>query len=139
MTTSDLLKYELEQVGLQIDRCIVGMSEAGLDTKCSPNGMTPREILIHFADCYEAFLAHARGEKYAWGRFKLEDTSTDNVRRVYVEARARAVEVALSAEYDHIVQAAYDYIIGHDNYHVGQLVLARMQSDPDWNADSIYG
>ena len=139
MDTRELLQYELDKVGKQIDRCLDGLTEAGYDTKCAVKGMTPREMLVHLAEVYEAFMASMRGETYEWGSYKLEDTSTQNVRRVFSKGRSKAVEIALASLEDKVIKGTYDYLVGHDNYHVGQLVLSRMQVDAEWDPEAIYG
>ena len=138
MTAKELLKYELDQVGKQIDVCLKGMSEQGFDTKCSPAGMTPREMLEHLCEAYLALAAHAKGEKYEWGSFAIEDKSTDNVLATFRDLRSKAVEAALGGDEDEAMRNAYDYIVGHDNYHVSQLVLSRLQVEPEWNSYEIY-
>jgi hypothetical protein len=138
MNALELLEYEINQVGKQIDACLNGMSESCMDTKCSPAGMTPREILGHLCDAYEAHVVTMRGEKYEFGSFQIEDKSTANLRRIFADQRAKAVKVALSNSEDETLHEGYDYIVGHDNYHVGQLCLSRVQDDPNWDYYSIY-
>lgn len=138
MTGKELLEYEMNQAGRQINVCLEGMSEAGFDTKCTPVGMTPREMLEHLSDAYEAFLVHLKGEKYDFGSFVIKDKSTENIKAVFSAQRDKAVAAALAAEDDQAVQSAYDYLVGHDCYHVSQLVFCRLQSEPDWDSYAIY-
>ena len=138
MNAKELLEYEMSQVGKQIEACLDGMSEECMDSKCSPVGMTPREMLEHLCDAYEAHAATMRGEKYNFGSFVIADKSTDNLRNVFRAQRAKAVGVALSGDDDKSLHEGYDYIVGHDNYHVGQLCLCRVQSDPSWDYYAIY-
>lgn len=138
MNALELLEYEIIQVGRQIDACLDGMSEACYDTKVSPIAMSPREILQHLADAYEAHVVTMRGEKYEFGSFVIADKSTDGIRKAFKDQRAKAVKVALAAATDKGLKESYDYIVGHDNYHVGQLCLCRVASDPDWDYYSIY-
>jgi uncharacterized damage-inducible protein DinB len=138
MTAHDLLEFEMIRAGKQIDACLNGMAESAYDEKCSPNGMTPREMLEHLCDAYEAFIVASRGEKYDFGSFVVEDKSTANLRSVFSSQRAKAVAAALGKDDDKHQREAYEYIVGHDNYHVGQLCLCRMQSDPAWDTYAIY-
>lgn len=139
VTAKELLKYELDQAGKQIEACLDGMPEAGYSAKCSQNGMTTIEILEHFCEAYTALAAACQGEKYEWGSFAIEDKSAANVTGVFRELRAKAVDACLKGDDDASLQHAYDYVVGHDNYHVGQLVLLRLQVQPDWNSYAIYG
>jgi hypothetical protein len=139
MNTRELLQYECEQVGKQIVACLEAMPEVGFDTRCTEKGMTPREMLAHLAEAYQAFLLATIGEKHDWGSYTVEDQSTENLRAVWTEQRSKAVQAALFSDDDHVIKEAYDYIIGHDNYHVAQLVQSRVLVQPDWDAYGIYG
>jgi hypothetical protein len=138
MTAIELLRYEMDHVGKQIDICLDGMSEAAFSTKCAPNGMTPAQVVEHLADAYEAYLVTVRGEKYEFGSFVIEPKTPENLRRSWANQRAKAVAVAMAGD-DKGMTEAYDYIVGHDNYHVGQLVLSRLQAEPEWDSYAIYG
>src|SRR5690349_7243770 len=126
MTGNELLKYQLDQVGKQIDACLAGMSETAYATKCASNGMSPAEIRAHL------------GEKYEWGSFAIHDKSRSNVEKVYRDLRGSAIAAALSSDTDESQKSASEYLVGHDNYHVGQLVLARLLIEPDWDSYAIY-
>lgn len=101
--------------------------------------MSPRDILEHLAEAYTALIASCKGEKHAWGSFVIPDKSSANLVKVFTLIRNEAVETALAHEDEATLKHVYDYIIGHDNYHVGQLVLSRLQAEPDWNSNAIYG
>lgn len=139
MTTNALLEYEITEVGNQIEACLKGLPEPGMDMKSGPTGMTPREILEHLGEAYQAVATVRAGGKHEWGSFRIEDKSTENLLRVYREKRAAAVGSVLNGDDDEAHKVAYDYIIGHDNYHVSHLVASRLQAEPDWNPYSIYG
>lgn len=139
MNAKELLEFEMDKAGKQLDACFAGISEQGMDTKCSPVGMTPRETLAHLCDAYEAHVVTMRGEKYDFGSFVIEDKSTENLLKTFRAQRAKAMAVALSGDDDKSLHEGYEYIVGHDNYHVGQLCLARIQSEPGWDYYSIYG
>ena len=139
MTTVELLEYELGQSAKQIDACIEGMAEEGFDAKCNPQAMSPREILEHLSEAYVAFAAAMKGEEHEWGSFSIPDKSTANVKSVFRDLRAKAASAALASDDEKTAKAAYDYLIGHDNYHVAQLVLTRLQVEPGWDSYAIYG
>ena len=128
----------MNQAGRQIEVCLDGMSEAGLDTKCTPMGMTPREMLEHLSDAYEAYLTQLKGEKYDFGSFLIEDKSTENMKTVFKGQREKAVSAALEGDDDKAIRSAYDYLVGHDCYHVSQFVFCRLQAEPDWDSYAIY-
>lgn len=101
--------------------------------------MTPRDILEHLCEAYVALLAYTKGEKHEWGSYAIADKSTDSVLATYRECRKNAVDAIMAKDDETSVKHAYDFIVGHDNYHVGQLVLSRRQAEPDWNSYAIYG
>jgi uncharacterized damage-inducible protein DinB len=138
MTSQELLQYELDQVRKQIEACFAGMSDEAFTTKCAPNGMSPAEILEHLADAYEAFIVTLRGEKYNFGSFVIDPKTRKNLEKAWTDQRKRAVEVAMTDD-DKVMKEAYDYLVGHDNYHVSQLVLSRLQVEPGWDSYLIYG
>lgn len=138
MTGKSLLEHEMTQSGNQLSACLNGMSEAAMDMPCSPVGMTPRAILEHLCEAYEAFILSCKGGTYNWGSFAIPDKSTENVKAVFTELRNRAVTSALESDDETNQKHAYDYIVAHDNYHVAQLVLSRLQVEPEWDSYSIY-
>lgn len=137
MSTREIVKRAIEDQGRQLKVVIQGMPEAGQDLKITSESMTPRSIVEHLCEVYQAVLDETSGKKHDWGTFSLEDNSwggaTDALWRMRQEA-AKAVD----QEDEKLSQVGIDYIVSHDAYHVGQLVLVRMQADPDWDADSIY-
>ncbi len=139
MEGRELLEYQLDQAGKQIDACLEGMSDEAFETKPTQDGMTPAETLAHLSEAYHAFCAEAKGEKHEWGTYAVEDKSRENLTKVFHDERNAAVEAALASGEDRMQKHAYDYIVGHDNYHVGQLVHSRLKVDPNWNMYAIYG
>jgi hypothetical protein len=68
----------------------------------------------------------------------IEPKTPANLRKTWSEQRAKAVDAALSQDEDKGLKNAYEYIIGHDNYHVGNLVASRLQVEPEWDSYAIY-
>ena len=139
MTANELLRYEIDQVGFQIRACLDDMPEAGMDAPCGPGAMSPRDLLEHMCEAYVALIASCQGKKHEWGSFSVSDKSTDNLKSTYFTTREQAVEAVLAKDDDASIKHAYDFVVGHDNYHVGQFVLSRLQVQPDWNSYAIYG
>lgn len=139
MNAKELLSYEIDQCGAQIRACFSGMPESGMDTPCGPGAMSPRDLLEHLAEAYTALIASCRGEKHEWGSFSIPDKTTDNLIATVFSLRDQAVAAVLAKEDDASLKHGYDFIVGHDNYHVGQFVLSRLQVQPEWNSYEIYG
>lgn len=107
------------------------MSDAQLDTRAAQS--TPRATIAHLCECYEAYLAHLSGTPWEWGSYSA-DATLDTL----WQTRAKAVEAACSAGTDDALRTAHAYIVAHDAYHVGQLCLVHLQTNPDWDPYSIY-
>jgi hypothetical protein len=127
MDTAAFLSFQLSDTEHQLRACLEPMSDAQLDHRCTPEAMTPREIAVHLAECYEAFLAECEGRKHEWGSYALLDTSKDNLLSNLLGTRRRAADAAV-ANPEH----------AHDAYHVGQMSLVHLATNPDWDAYSIY-
>lgn len=133
------LEYGLDQSKLQIEKVFEGIGEAELDMKLTDQAMTPREILEHLCECYHAVITEAAGGKHEWGTYSIEDKSFANLTKQAWSLRAQAAQAALDKGDEEAAMYAFNYIILHDAYHVGQMCLVRMKADPNWNAYAIYG
>ncbi len=129
----------LKDAGFQLEQVFLGMPEAAVDRKLSPNGMSPREILQHLTECYLAFQEESRGEKHDWGTYKAPDTAWEALHRSWAEARAESARIAQETDDPNLQAKAIELLALHDAYHVGQLSLIRLDVEPDWNMYSIYG
>ena len=136
--SSDVLKIALDTSGHQLRKCYEGISERAMDSSAGPAGMTARQMLEHFSECYEAYIAECEGRKYEWGSYKAADTSAGALLKAFQETRDRAVSLALSSEKPEVRSNALHYVALHDCYHVGQLCLIRLADDPSWDAYGIY-
>ena len=134
MDAKQFLAIQLEDAGYQLEKCYEGISDTAMNLKVCEVAMTPKEILIHLGDVYKAFLAIHAGEKYEWGSYQPKDVSWSEVAAM----RKVAVTSALASDSEDGMKMANAYILGHDNYHVGQVCLARIQSEPGFDPYSIY-
>jgi uncharacterized damage-inducible protein DinB len=134
----DPLKAALDATTHQLTHCFDGIPEAALDARLTPSGLSPRQILEHLAEAYEAYLAICDGGKWNWGSYKAKDQSAEALKSNWKSVRERAVARALSSDDPEVRENAIHYIALHDAYHVGQLVQIRLSVDPEWNADGIY-
>ena len=110
-----------------------------MDTPCGPGAMPPRDILEHLSEAYTALIASCNGEKHEWGSFSISDKATENLVATFFALRDQATAALLAKDDDDSLKHGYNFIVGHDNYHVGQLVLSRLQAQPDWNHYEVYG
>ena len=137
MTAKELLEYELYRVGKQLEIVVSGLDESQFDVKDTDFSMSARETLAHLCEAYTAFIAISRGQKYAWGSYQPTDTHRDALLNEWTNLRDAAVEAALTGDGERN-KLAYDYMVGHDNYHVGQLAHIRMAAQPDWDSNDLY-
>lgn len=138
MKTTEFLKYQFDDGEYQIEKCMEGLTEAEFDTRPSPHAKSPREILEHLCECYEAFLASTEGKSHSWGTYAIENKSSANLLATFRDLRRRATAAAVAQEEEETLKHAHAYIVAHDNYHVGQLALARLTLNPEWDGYSIY-
>ncbi len=138
MTAHKLLEDQLQDAGYQLEKVLEDMPASTMDHKVTSGSMTPKEQIAHLMEAYQAFLETAAGRKHEWGSF--HPASTDNAELVaeFKAKRTQAVGAALSTEDAAIVWHAHQFIIAHDYYHVGQMCLARLATQPDWDPYAIY-
>jgi hypothetical protein len=138
MTAAELLKDQLDDSGYQITKVLEGMPESGMDHKVTPGSMTPREQISHLCEAYEAFKINSAGGKYEWGSYKAAAHETGALTAEFQAKRGEAVAAALANPTPETMKHAHEFIVGHDYYHVGQMCLARLAIQPDWNSYAIY-
>lgn len=136
MTTRELVQSQLESTGKQVHKVLEGLADEQYGAKVTPEAMSPQETLQHLCDCYKATVATVAGGNYEWGTFEFEDSSVPGMWSEFDAARAEACKAVLSN--DEQADTAFNYIVNHDSYHVGQLTLLRLQVSPDWNPYSLY-
>lgn len=101
--------------------------------------MSPRQTAIHLAQCYTAFITEANGEPWDWSKpFDLGTSEPSAVLSRVNTLRAEAIDLVRSTEIEEVLTKAADFILMHDCYHVGQMALFRMRTDPNWDPYSIY-
>lgn len=138
MTASELIRHQIDDVGFQLSKVFEGIPASGQDSKAIPSVMSPREMLAHLTEAYLAFDAHGRGEEFQWGSFKPADPSWEGLYAEFEAARNTAAARATSSDDEKTLKSAHDYLVGHDAYHVGQMVSCRIAMDPEWNFYGIY-
>ncbi len=137
METKDLLKYQMEAAGKQVDTVLDGLADDKWRTNAS-GGMSPSETVVHLTECYVATQTHVAGGTHEWGSYKAsEETPSDLVSKMRSE-RSKAWSAVLGSDAEDAGETATQYLILHDAYHVGQLATLRMGVDPEWDAYSIY-
>lgn len=127
----------MDDAGYQLEKVLGGLDETTVDRKVCPAAMSAREMVVHLTECYLAAVTEAAGQKFEWGSYRPEDQSWPTVMAEFKAKRAEAV-AAVSGDDEKRVKLASAFIIGHDYYHVGQLVLHRLEFTPGWDAYSIY-
>lgn len=136
-TDQDLLQYVLDHAGAQVDKVFEGISETAWTQKSCEQAMTPAQTAEHLCEVYTAFKKMAAGEDHEWGNYSSGIATQDGILEHMKKLREEACAIAVSS--DDKAKGAYDYIVMHDCYHVGQMALNRMAADPTWDPYSIYG
>ena len=138
MTATELVRFQLDDAGYQLNSCLEPMTEEQLDTKVTPKSLTPREVVEHLCEAYLAFIAEMEGQKHEWGSFSISDKSKQNLVETFHEIRGRATTAACAGDDEKRLKSAYLYLTAHDTYHVWQLCLVHLNTNPDWDPYSIY-
>ncbi len=138
MEIKQLLQSQIEEAGYQLEKVLEGADESTLDLKVTAEAMSPREMVEHLCECYTATLKTAAGEAHEWGTYSAPDMTTGPLMEEFKSLRASAAAAVLALDDDKAAELGSAFVVGHDFYHVGQLVLARLKADANWNSYSIY-
>lgn len=124
MLATELLQKQIEETGFQVRQVVAGLSGDQWDAKVNENAMSARETIIHLTECYLAVRATAQGQQHEWGSYQPEDTSESAILAAWETERATAAALVTGSP-EHLATGSA-YVVGHDNYHVGQLVTLRL-------------
>ncbi|MCH7903958.1 MAG: DinB family protein [Armatimonadetes bacterium] len=138
MDVREVLKYQMETCAKQVDAAFDSLPDGLWDRKTSEGCMTPGETIHHLAEAYAAARKHMSGEDHEWGSYKLEGSDPSELLQAMRTERQLAVEAILSGDPEKAPEAATQYLMLHDAYHVGQMCALRVREEPTWDAYSIY-
>ena len=138
MTARELLVKQIEDVSYQLAKVLEGLTEEQLDVKFTPSAMAIREQAEHLCEVYTAVDTVFQGKEHSWGSYTVEDKSWANLTSLLTSLRSKAIEWVTSSEEDKVLLRGAGFIVGHDNYHVGQIASVRIATDPSWDPFSIY-
>ncbi len=138
MDAMEFTKSQVDLAGYKLEKAYEGASEQVIDLKICSEAMSPREIAAHLAECYQCVITEAPGGKFEWNSFSPSTTDWPALFDEMMALRELAVNACLKEGGESGAERAANYIVDHDNYHVGQLCLARLQANPDWDPLSIY-
>ena len=137
MDAISLLKHQIDDSAYQLEKCLEGFPVESFDAKPIASGMSFREMVVHLLEVYHAAAKMAKGEKHEWGSYVAPELADEDLLSALTSLRATAVELLLAGG-ESGIQTASAFIVGHDYYHVGQLVTLRLAVQPDWDSYSIY-
>lgn len=137
MTAKELLNNLIQNAGFQVSQCCAGVTEEQADLKLNDDTMSFRVTIAHLCECYVAVQEAAAGKEHEWGTFTPRSSAFGPLLEEWNELRAQAKATVVSDD-DKLIGLGSDFIVGHDYYHVGQLVSLRRSFDKEWNSYSIY-
>jgi hypothetical protein len=137
MLASEFASSQAEDCLHQLSACFKDVNDEHATQKPVECMMSIRETALHLMEAYTAIEKAAKGEKHEWGSFRDPGGDFASLIEKFHTARAVAVAAAL-ASMDTNQSLIKDYVIGHDYYHVGQLVSIRLMLDSNWDYHSIY-
>lgn len=140
MNSRDLILSGLAKVNVQVERVFEGLPVSSWNARVSEEAMSPLETVEHLCHVIFAFTTEVTtGEPFDWEQdFATGISDPLDLWDRFVADRARAVSMVSSSEDDVAFAHAFDYIILHEAYHVGQIALLRISTEPDWNPYSLY-
>lgn len=136
MTARELLLRQLADAQNQVLQAISGLDAEHAEARATENGKTIREGVQHLAEAAVATLASFQGKEHEWGTYSPEDRSWEGVKQEWLAHRKAAVEAM--PEGDEALLNVSNFLVGHDYYHVGQIVAARLAVHPEWDMYAIY-
>jgi uncharacterized damage-inducible protein DinB len=137
MLASEFASSQAEDCLHQLSACFKDVNDEHATQKPVECMMSIRETALHLMEAYTAIEKAAKGEKHEWGSFSDPGGDFASLIEKFHTARAVAVAAAL-ASMDTNQSLIKDYVIGHEYYHVGQLVSLRLMLDSNWDYHSIY-
>ena len=137
MEASALLQKGIVEAGNQIQRTLIGLTDAEIDFRPHDSAMSVGEHVTHLTESYLAVQAESRGESHEWGTFKSSQTELAGLLDEMWAQRDLAI--ATLSETDASLSNGIFFFALHDGYHIGQLCLLRQAMDPTWSSFSIYG
>jgi uncharacterized damage-inducible protein DinB len=138
MTGSDVMTHLLEGVTRQLKACFAEISDEELDFAWRPEAMTARQMAVHLTEVYMAVLAKAAGTEFEWGSYQPPSMESEALLSEMWAKRDAAIQAFPVKDDPAAVEVLSDYVIGHDYYHVGQLVIARLSAGKGFDAYAIY-
>jgi hypothetical protein len=136
MTAQELLQYQIDDAGYQLEQVLSGFPTEALD-QSNGTSISAREAIKHLSEAYAAVISESKGEKYEWGSYKPSSESLEDLMAEFRSLRTQAAETVF-AQGETAYRLGSAFIVGHDYYHVGQLAAARISADPSWDPYSIY-
>ena len=138
MESKELLTHLVENAGFQVEKCFEGMPAALHEAKLTPHAMSPRLVLAHFLEVFEAAAKEERGESHEWGSYANNTESFDTLWQKYTSQRKEYVAKRVDSDSPSSLKQLGGMLVLHETYHVGQLCLLRVEQDPTFNPYSIY-
>lgn len=133
-----VISHVLAESGNALNRVIDGFPEAAWGNNLTPKSKTAAEIIGHLTWVYAAYIALLETGKAAWDRYDPSGKSPEELVAELRETRRYAMEEANGSEMPLIHRGALEYIVMHEMYHLGQLVLIRAEAQPDWDAEAVF-
>lgn len=136
MTAEELLRKQVDNAGYQLNQILNDFPESGVDIAPVAHMMTARQIAVHLCETYVAVKTLAQGGNHQWGSFIADAETWPELLASMTQLREDGLNAAFAASNG--VDILSDYVVGHDYYHVGQLVAARLAAEPNWDMYVIY-
>ena len=122
-----------------LKQSIAGVPESIVNEKVHPSMRSIREQVIHLTECYLATMAAVNGAEYSWGAYQPGDVTFADLEADRKRLRSEAVDMLLTTGEEEDLRHGLNYIILHDQYHIGQIASTRQVFEPEWSSYVLYG
>lgn len=137
MNAKDLILGQFDTMRKQLEAVLDGFPEDAVGRRFPTISLAPIEAVEHLCDAYSGYLANDR-RNYRWGSYRLLSSDWESALKELWLVRGQAREAVQNSNDDAFIALAFDYVMAHDAYHVGQLAACRMACDPKWDPESLY-
>lgn len=132
MTGKRILQRQAERTQRHLELVLSGIELDFADYRLHDRSLSVKEQVIHLCECYQALLTTINAQTHEWGGYVPPTIEWPAIKDHMFVLREQAYRAILEDPEDRL-QGFLSNIVGHDSYHIGQLVALRLMFESDWN------
>jgi len=138
MTATDLLQSAGDGNAKMLAIALTGIAPEHVDQRAHSTMMSFREHVNHISECAFVVIKMGRGEEHTFGTFSSDHPEFSAMIQEMFALRKQVLDAAVSSGADQDITTAWNYIIEHEMYHIGQIAATRQALEPAWSSHSLY-